>query len=99
MVLSSYDRAVRSNVPPHVTSTSVDGPVVRKICSPGNADFLTFDGARQWVFYTSNVGECGARLEAMPQEAELYPLELTTEKDPAWRYLSEEILKQVPGTN
>lgn len=31
----------------------------------------------------------------MPQEAEPYPLELTTEKNPAWRYLSETILKQV----
>jgi hypothetical protein len=60
---------------------------------------LTFDGARQWVFYTGDVGECGARLEAMPQEAEPYPLELTTDMDPAWHYLSEEILKQVPRTS
>jgi hypothetical protein len=59
---------------------------------------LTFDGARQWVFYTGDVRECGARLEAMPQEAEPYPLELTTEEDPAWRYLHDEILKQVPWT-
>lgn len=43
---------------------------------------LTFDGARQWVFYTSDVHEFLARLEAMPQEAEPYPLELTTEEDP-----------------
>lgn len=60
---------------------------------------LTFDGARQWVFYTGDVRECGARLEAMPQEAEPYPLELTTEQDPGWRYLHEEILKQVPWTD
>ena len=59
---------------------------------------LTFDGARQWVFYTGDVGECGARLEAMPQEAEPYPLELTAGEDPGWRYLSEEILQQVPRT-
>jgi hypothetical protein len=57
---------------------------------------LTFDGARQWVFYTGDVRECGARLNAMPQEAEPYPLKLTSEADPEWRYLRDEILKQVP---
>ena len=44
------------------------------------AAVLTFDGARQWVIYTSDVQECGARLEAMPQEPEPYPLELTSSK-------------------
>jgi hypothetical protein len=48
------------------------------------------------VFYTRDVRECGKRLEAMPQETEPYPLELTTEDDPEWRYLRDEILKQVP---
>jgi hypothetical protein len=57
---------------------------------------LTFDGARQWVFYTGDVRECGARLGAMPQEADPYPLELTAEDDPEWRYLRDEILRQVP---
>lgn len=57
---------------------------------------LTFDGARQWVFYTDDVHECGARLEAMPQEAERYPLELTADDDPEWSYLREVILKTVP---
>ena len=56
---------------------------------------LTFDGARQWVFYTSNVEECGERLEAMPQEAEPYPIELEACEDPKWLYLREEILLQV----
>lgn len=57
---------------------------------------LTFDGARQWVFYTGSVQECGERLNNMPQNDEAYPLELTTEQDPDWRYLREEILKVVP---
>ncbi len=57
---------------------------------------LTFDGARQWVFYTRDVQECGERLNTMPQNDEPYPLELTTEPDPDWRYLREEILTLVP---
>jgi hypothetical protein len=31
----------------------------------------------------------------MPQNDEPYPLELTTEKDPSWEYLRDEILKVV----
>lgn len=57
---------------------------------------LTFDGARQWVFYTDDVQECGERLSNMPQNDEPYPLELTTEQDPRWEYLREQILKGVP---
>ena len=33
---------------------------------------LTFDGARQWVFYTADTEQCGSRLNAMPQEQERY---------------------------
>jgi Family of unknown function (DUF695) len=57
---------------------------------------LTFDGARQWVYYTGDVQECGVRLNNMPQSDEPYPLELTTEDDPRWEYLRDEILKDVP---
>jgi len=57
---------------------------------------LTFDGARQWVFYTDDIEACGERLSNMPQTDEPYPLELTTEQDPRWEYLREEILKNVP---
>jgi hypothetical protein len=57
---------------------------------------LTFDGARQWVFYTRDVQECGVRLNEMPQDDEPYPLELTTEQDPQWTYLREEVLRKVP---
>ena len=57
---------------------------------------LTFDGARQWVFYTGDIQQCGIRLNSMPQNDEPYPVELTTEQDPQWGYLREEILKVVP---
>ncbi|HYV38627.1 MAG TPA: DUF695 domain-containing protein [Gemmataceae bacterium] len=57
---------------------------------------LTFDGARQWVFYTGNIDECGERLRNMPQNDEPYPLELTTERDPGWNYFRKIILAVVP---
>jgi hypothetical protein len=57
----------------------------------------TFDGARQWVYYTGDVSKCGERLTAISQSEEPYPKELTTERDPEWRYLRKEILKRVPG--
>jgi hypothetical protein len=56
---------------------------------------LTFDGARTWLFYTSDVEECMRRLEAMPQEAEPYPIEMEAEEDPKWMYLREQILGHV----
>jgi hypothetical protein len=57
---------------------------------------LTFDGARQWVFYSGDVGECGRRLEAMAQNAEPYPIEIDAFDDPTWQYLRTQILKGVP---
>jgi hypothetical protein len=60
---------------------------------------LTFDGARQWVFYTSDIDECGARLSAMPHEDKPYPIELEAREDPQWLYLREEILAQVDFEN
>jgi hypothetical protein len=57
---------------------------------------LTYDGARQWVFYTQDVGECGRRLEGMPQNAEPYPIEIDAFDDPTWQYLRTQILKRVP---
>ncbi len=56
---------------------------------------LTYDGARQWVFYTKNVNECGERLVNMPQETEPYPIELTTEEDPEASYLRRRILGNI----
>ncbi|MEM7261737.1 MAG: DUF695 domain-containing protein [Planctomycetota bacterium] len=56
------------------------------------AAVLTFDGARQWVFYTRDVEECGKRLEAMSHEEEQYPIELNSTEDPRWEYVREDIL-------
>lgn len=53
---------------------------------------LTFDGARQWVFYTFDIPECGRRISSMPHDNGKYPIELTTEPDPEWRYLRTVIL-------
>jgi hypothetical protein len=60
---------------------------------------LTFDGARQWIFYTHDVNKCAERLEGMPQQDEPYPVELTTRPDPGWMYLRDEVLAAVelPG--
>jgi hypothetical protein len=59
------------------------------------AAVLTFDGARQWVFYTRDVSACGERLNLMPQEEEPYPIELTAADDPDWSYLRDQILGTV----
>lgn len=59
------------------------------------AAVLTSDGARQWVFYTDDVAECGRRLEAMPQNEEPYPIELDAFDDPDWSYLHN-LLKPIP---
>jgi hypothetical protein len=56
------------------------------------AAILTMDGARQWVFYTSDIEECAQRLTDMPQERDPYPLEFTTDFDPDWSWLHNQIL-------
>jgi len=58
---------------------------------------LTFDGARQWVFYTFDVAECVKRINQMPQEEDRYPIELDVFTDPGWSYLRTEILANVDG--
>ena len=58
---------------------------------------LTFDGARQWVYYTRDVAEFGQRLSVIPDYyGQPYPIELTTDEDPTWSYLREQILRRVP---
>ena len=56
------------------------------------AAVLTLDGARQWVFYTSDVAACGDLLNHMPQEESPYPIELDAQSDPEWSYLREQIV-------
>ena len=71
-----------------------------RLCAAWEADglailvaVLTFDGARQWVFYTPSPAECGNRLEAMPQEDEPYPIVLDANEDPDWSYLHDTLLE------
>jgi hypothetical protein len=57
---------------------------------------LTFDGARQWVFYTRDFSEFAQRLSRLPDyHGEPYPIELVTEKDPTWSYLRDQILGSI----
>jgi hypothetical protein len=60
---------------------------------------LTFDGARQWVVYTSDFMECGQRITDMPQNEDPYPIEMHAKDDPGWDYLRKEVLHgiQVDG--
>lgn len=59
------------------------------------AAVLTFDGARQWVFYAKDIPECGHRINTMPQNDDRYPIELTCDHDPDWTYLHDQILRRV----
>jgi hypothetical protein len=45
---------------------------------------MTNDGLRQWLFYTKDLGETTRRINAMPQEHDPYPIELTSAPDPQW---------------
>jgi len=55
---------------------------------------LTFDGARQWVFYTHNISKCSKRINLIPTSGNKpYPIELDTFEDREWRYLTETILQ------
>jgi hypothetical protein len=87
---------------PDALASEAMGTFENRLCSAWERDalaflaaVLTYDGARQWVFYTSDVAECGRRLHEMPQEIDPYPIELTTESDPQWQYLHEQILRTV----
>jgi hypothetical protein len=91
-----------SGTMPDGTASDAMAAFENRLCAAWESDelaflaaVLTFDGARQWVFYTYNVAECGQRLNQMPQEQDPYPIELTTESDPGWSYLHEQILRSV----
>jgi hypothetical protein len=57
---------------------------------------ITSDGARQWVFYTADVPECGERIGRMPHYDGPYPIELCADEDPGWSYLRRDILQIEP---
>ncbi len=53
---------------------------------------ITNDGSRQWVFYSSGIDEAAHRINAMPQQAQPYPIELLTDDDAEWAYFKDNIL-------
>ncbi|MBI1851998.1 MAG: SgcJ/EcaC family oxidoreductase [Planctomycetes bacterium] len=55
---------------------------------------VTGDGARQWVFYTGDVDECRKRLAPLLHPDEKHSIELTTESDPGWSFLREQVLRR-----
>ncbi|MEQ8765323.1 MAG: DUF695 domain-containing protein [Planctomycetota bacterium] len=88
-----------SGAMPHPSVSSEMEVFEDRLCAAWEGDglavltgVLTFDGARQWVFYTSDVSECGERLATMPQESAPYPIELDAFDDPTWHYWRNEIV-------
>ncbi len=53
---------------------------------------VTFDGAREWVFYTGDPAQCRQRLEDALRGERRRPVEVMEKRDPGWRYLREELL-------
>ena len=47
---------------------------------------LTSNGQREFVFYTKDPEEFLARLTAMPQEKERYPVRIQAHSDPEWSF-------------
>ena len=101
-VLWAYDIEGADTMPDAHTSDEM-GRFENHLCAAVEHDLqavltavLTFDGARQWVFYTRDVPEFGRRLSTMPDfHGNPYPIELTTREDPAWSYLRDVILGPV----
>jgi hypothetical protein len=111
--VEGYGRALRilwpyadegSGAMPHRLESEAMGEFEDRFCAAVESDahaflaaVLTFDGARQWIFYTADVAECGRRLEAMPQNEAPYPIELDAFDDPDWSYLREKLLGPASG--
>ncbi len=53
---------------------------------------ITNNGTRQWVIYADDMQECEDRINAMPQNGELFPIDLVSDEDEEWSYLRENIL-------
>ena len=53
---------------------------------------ITNAGSRQWVCYSSDIHEAENRINAMPQKAEQYPIELLADDDAEWVYFKDNIL-------
>lgn len=53
---------------------------------------ITNNGKRQWVCYSSDIHVAETRINAMPQKAMAYPIELLTDDDAEWSYFKDNIL-------
>lgn len=54
---------------------------------------VTFEGVRQWVFYTSDESAFIERLSVIPHHGrERFPIKIGTSDDPTWSYLRDEVL-------
>jgi Family of unknown function (DUF695) len=100
-VVWAYDEEGSGALPDSMLSEEM-ATFENRICDAFEADnhavlvaVLTFDGARQWVFYTGDVAECGDRLSRMPHDDGPYPIELNTREDAKWEYLRNEILASI----
>lgn len=53
---------------------------------------VTFEGVRQWVFYTCDEPAFMERLSMLPHQGrERFPIKIGTSDDPTWAYLREEV--------
>jgi hypothetical protein len=59
---------------------------------------VTFDGARQWVFYAKDPATCGALINKALQPTEQLPLEIDSFDDQTWDYLRNEVLLRVKSS-
>ena len=53
---------------------------------------VTFDGTREWVYYTSDAARCRRRLEDALRGEPRRPIEVVERRDPRWTYLREALL-------
>jgi hypothetical protein len=58
---------------------------------------LTFDGARQWVFYTRDLARSAQHVGDVCSAEDAQDLEVDAFDDPTWNYLREQILFRVHG--
>ena len=61
------------------------------------AAVVTHDGDREWLFYGADVRAFARALRAIPQGDERLPIDITTEPDPDWTTLHEDILSGLAG--
>jgi hypothetical protein len=56
---------------------------------------ITNNGQREWMFYASGLAAFEACLNSIQEGQELYPIEVTSARDPKWSAYTEDILDSV----